>query len=53
MLKDENGKWINIAPWFTHDDLIKGGTLKLEMGPFPNKKWGRKGDIDTLLNHQK
>ena len=27
-------------PWFTHDDLIQGGTLVLEMGPRPNKEWG-------------
>lgn len=26
--------------WFTHDDLMRGGTLVLEMGPEPNKGWG-------------
>ncbi len=26
--------------WFTHDELIKGGTLVLEMGDRPNKEWG-------------
>ena len=28
------------TPWFTHEQLIKGGTLELEMGPKPNKNWG-------------
>jgi len=28
------------SPWFTHDQLMNGGTLELEMGPDPNKKWG-------------
>ena len=27
-------------PWFDHSDLIKGGTLVLNMGPRPNKQWG-------------
>lgn len=27
-------------PWFTHDDIINGGTLDLEMGDKANKKWG-------------
>jgi predicted alpha-1,2-mannosidase len=26
--------------WFTHNDLINGGTLELEMGNRPNKQWG-------------
>jgi predicted alpha-1,2-mannosidase len=34
-----NGKDLN-SPWFTHDDLINGGTLELVMGAFPNKQWG-------------
>lgn len=34
-----NGKPLN-TPWFTHDDLMKGGVLKLEMGPYPNRSWG-------------
>ena len=25
--------------WFTHTDLINGGTLELTMGKLPNKKW--------------
>jgi putative alpha-1,2-mannosidase len=27
-------------PWFDHSDLVKGGTLVLNMGPRPNKQWG-------------
>jgi len=34
-----NGKSLN-KPWFSHDDLVKGGTLKLVMGDQPNKQWG-------------
>jgi len=26
--------------WFTHEKLIKGGELELELGPVPNKLWG-------------
>jgi predicted alpha-1,2-mannosidase len=34
-----NGKPLN-RPWFTHQQLMDGGTLELEMGPKPNKTWG-------------
>lgn len=34
-----NGKELN-TPWFSHEDLIKGGTLILKMGPLPNFNWG-------------
>ena len=34
-----NGKDLN-RPWFSHDDIRKGSTIILEMGQFPNKKWG-------------
>lgn len=34
-----NGKILN-KPWFTHDDIARGGRLVLEMGPIPNKGWG-------------
>jgi len=27
-------------PWFSHEELIRGGQLVLEMGPRPNKAWG-------------
>jgi len=26
--------------WFTHDAIVNGGTLELEMGNRPNKQWG-------------
>ncbi|NOX67338.1 MAG: glycoside hydrolase family 92 protein [Chlorobi bacterium] len=35
-----NGKPLN-RPWFTHNDIVNGGTLKLIMGSKPNKQWGR------------
>ncbi|MFZ5938993.1 MAG: GH92 family glycosyl hydrolase [Bacteroidota bacterium] len=34
-----NGEALN-RPWFYHDELVKGGTLVLKMGPKPNEKWG-------------
>ncbi|SEJ12332.1 alpha-1,2-mannosidase, putative [Dyadobacter sp. SG02] len=34
-----NGKALNV-PTFTHEELVNGGTLELEMGPLPNKGWG-------------
>jgi putative alpha-1,2-mannosidase len=27
-------------PWFTHRQLIAGGTLELSMGNRPNRAWG-------------
>ncbi|MCR8560701.1 GH92 family glycosyl hydrolase [Mucilaginibacter sp. BJC16-A38] len=34
-----NGQVLN-KPWFTHEQLVSGGLLELEMGPKPNKSWG-------------
>jgi predicted alpha-1,2-mannosidase len=34
-----NGRELT-APWFTHEQLMNGGSLVLEMGPKPNKQWG-------------
>lgn len=34
-----NGQVLN-KPWFTHQQLMSGGVLELEMGPKPNKSWG-------------
>lgn len=34
-----NGKEWN-KPWFSHEDLIKGGQLVLNMGSKPNYQWG-------------
>ena len=33
-----NGKPLS-GPWITHEDVINGGELKLEMGRRPNKNW--------------
>ncbi|NOY37340.1 MAG: glycoside hydrolase family 92 protein [Chlorobi bacterium] len=38
-----NGKPLE-HPWFTHNDILKGSTLELEMGPYPNKQWGSSPD---------
>ncbi|MXV17669.1 GH92 family glycosyl hydrolase [Hufsiella ginkgonis] len=34
-----NGEVLNSA-WFTHQQLMSGGKLELQMGPKPNKSWG-------------
>ena len=34
-----NGKPLD-GPWLTHDEIISGGTLVLEMSDSPNKEWG-------------
>jgi predicted alpha-1,2-mannosidase len=34
-----NGKVLN-GPWLTHETIIQGGQLELEMGAYPNKTWG-------------
>jgi predicted alpha-1,2-mannosidase len=34
-----NGQPLN-RPWVTHDEMVNGGTLELEMGILPNKNWG-------------
>ena len=34
-----NGKSID-RPWFSHEELMQGGKLILNMGPLPNKAWG-------------
>jgi predicted alpha-1,2-mannosidase len=34
-----NGQPLN-TPWFTHEQLMAGGRLELDMGPKPNKQWG-------------
>ena len=34
-----DGKVLN-TPWFSHEQLLNGGKLELEMGPKPNKAWG-------------
>jgi predicted alpha-1,2-mannosidase len=34
-----NGKPLDRA-WFSHDEVVAGGTLELMMGPKPNETWG-------------
>ncbi len=34
-----NGQSLN-KPWITHEAILKGGVLKLEMGKYPNRDWG-------------
>ena len=34
-----NGQPCN-KTWFTHNDIVSGGTLELNMGNRPNKQWG-------------
>lgn len=43
-----NGKALDI-PFIKHEDIVNGGVLKLEMGPYPNKEWGL-GSPDSLFN---
>ena len=38
-----NGKPWN-KPWFSHADIASGGSLVLNMGPLPNRKWGSTPD---------
>jgi predicted alpha-1,2-mannosidase len=35
-----NGKPLNDRFWLLHDELRRGGTLELTLGPEPNKNWG-------------
>ena len=44
-----NGKPLD-APWFTHNDILKGGELKLIMGAYPNKSWGAGFDVKQIYN---
>jgi predicted alpha-1,2-mannosidase len=37
------------GPWLSHQDLVKGGELKLVMGPLPNKSWGTRPEAIPLL----
>ena len=45
--------WLNgeplVIPWFTHNDLMKGGTLKLKMGPYPSLTWGTAADPLSVM----
>lgn len=35
------------TPWFSHEQLMAGGRLELEMGPLPNKEWGVKQTLKS------
>ena len=35
-----NGKPITDRFWITHREFSSGGTLRLRLGPQPNKAWG-------------
>jgi len=42
-----NGKEIN-SPFITHEQIMSGGTLQLELAELPNKKWGNNAKIPEL-----
>jgi len=48
-----DGKPLN-RPWFTHNDIMNGGTLKLIMGSKPNKQWGsnKEDSPPSALNYK-
>lgn len=33
------------GPFITHDQIMKGGTLELELGELPDKNWGSKAEL--------
>ncbi len=33
------------APFITHEEIMMGATLNLELGEFPNKEWGKEVEI--------
>jgi predicted alpha-1,2-mannosidase len=39
-----NGKEIN-SPFITHEQIMGGATLTLELGEYPNKSWGAKANV--------
>jgi len=45
-----NGRELK-GPWFTHDDLIDGATITLQMGKYPNKNWGK--DFENIPSYFK
>ncbi|MEQ9405942.1 MAG: GH92 family glycosyl hydrolase [Cyclobacteriaceae bacterium] len=59
-----NGNKLNNT-WFYHEDLVKGGSLVLKMGPKPNMKWGvdtpppslsnqlSEAEIDTIMAYDR
>ncbi|MEP5341832.1 MAG: GH92 family glycosyl hydrolase [Algibacter sp.] len=47
-----NGSTLNNC-WFYHDDFIKGGVLKLDLGKLPNKKWGIDEAPPSMIHNKK
>jgi predicted alpha-1,2-mannosidase len=44
-----NGQILN-NPWFTHEQLVNGGTLEFKMSTTPNKLWGSTVQIKSMSN---
>jgi predicted alpha-1,2-mannosidase len=44
-----NGKELNQF-WIRHSEVIKGGTLVLEMGPEPNKQWASNSEHPQIMD---
>ena len=44
-----NGHFMEI-PWFSHEELVSGGTLKVVMGPKPNKELWKNSDPEFLYD---
>jgi predicted alpha-1,2-mannosidase len=43
-----NGKTL-ATPWFSHEDLVNGGTLVLEMAEYPGPIWGQSALTDLSM----
>jgi len=46
-----NGMPLDI-PWITHEDLMNGGVLKLQMVPYPDRNWGNGQDKLSYITRQ-
>jgi len=46
-----NGKVLEI-PWITHEDIMNGGVLKLEMVSYPDKNWGNGEDKLSYISRE-
>jgi len=47
-----NGKPLDI-PWITHEDIMNGGVLKLQMVPYPDKNWGNGQDKTSYISMER
>jgi predicted alpha-1,2-mannosidase len=43
-----NGELLDV-PWFTHERLMNGGELVLDMGPRPAREWGSMADFEQFV----